>query len=195
MQEQFSDTGHQIAQDCAPWGKGTGALYNCRGFFLEALLHLGRGRAPTSQSGGGRAPSQQSWGGWNLWGRVTMGLSNSILSLCPREVKTCPHKTWTWTFRAAVLKLAKKGKQPKCSPPTNGYTKYVCVHATDITDHKNEWSTDKCYHVDEPWKQHAKGSSRCGSAETNLTSIHEDAGSIPGLTRWVKDPVLPLAVV
>jgi len=30
---------------------------------------------------------------------------------------------------------------------------------------------------------------------TNLTRIHEVSDSVPGLTQWVKDPVLPWAVV
>ena len=39
-------------------------------------------------------------------------------------------------------------------------------------------------------KIHYQGVLR-GSGEMNLTSIHEDAGSIPSLDQWVKDPALP----
>ena len=40
-------------------------------------------------------------------------------------------------------------------------------------------------------KKKASWSSHRGSVKTNLTSTHEDADFIPGLTQWVKDPVLP----
>ena len=38
-------------------------------------------------------------------------------------------------------------------------------------------------------------SSRHGAEETNVTRNDEVVGSIPGLAQWVKEPVLPWAVV
>ena len=36
-------------------------------------------------------------------------------------------------------------------------------------------------------------SSRCGSAVMNLTSIHEDVGSIPGLSQWDKGSCIAMS--
>ena len=44
-------------------------------------------------------------------------------------------------------------------------------------------------------KKKNSGSSHRGSAVMSPTSIHEDVGSVPGLTQWVKDLASPWAVV
>ena len=40
-------------------------------------------------------------------------------------------------------------------------------------------------HLEENSLSRILQSSHCGSVETSLTGIHEDMGSIPGLTQWV----------
>ena len=59
--------------------------------------------------------------------------------------------------------------------PTGKRGKHETTEATTETQVKMKWF----------W------SSRRGAAETNLTRMHEDAGSLPGLAQWAKDLALP----
>ena len=45
-------------------------------------------------------------------------------------------------------------------------------------------------HISQQFKRRHLQSSRRGAAETNLTRNHEVAGSVPGLSQWVKDLAL-----
>ena len=63
---------------------------------------------------------------------------------------------------------------------------YPCTYSSPQTTKQGLFSLPK---------SPVTGGSHGGAAEMNQSIIHEDAGSIPGLTQWVSDPELPRAVV
>ena len=102
---------------------------------------------------------------------AAMWINLEIIKLS-EDIQRQTYITYTWNLKYETNELSYKAD-------TNSHRKQTFYQHTIL---KN-----KVVHI----LKITNKSAHCGSGETNLTSIHEDTGSIPGLIRWVKDPALP----
>ena len=123
--------------------------------------------------------NESCWSTWTSRGK-TMNLHLQVQPYGKPTRSTS--RTYT---RNVKLELLSKNK--------NKYSGSMARHIVLILDTKSAASKKEKLVTETSPKFWNFQRSHCGSGVTNPSNIHEDKGSIPGFSPWVKDPALPSA--
>ena len=112
---------------------------------------------------------------WRFFKKLKIKLPSdpevSLLDIYSKEICTLIE------FIVALFTIARIWKQPKCL----SMDKWIKMRDTQTHPPTGIYAVNSA-----EIKKENLGSSHCGTAEMNLTSMHEDTGLIPGLASWVK---------
>ena len=59
-------------------------------------------------------------------------------------------------FIVALFTIAKGRNNPSVHQQMNGQTNVIYLYYEVLFNHKEDWSSDPCYNMDEPWEHYAK---------------------------------------
>lgn len=86
-------------------------------------------------------------------------------------------KIHAWLFIAVLFIIFEKWKQLKC-PSKSGYVHVIYSYNGILYGNKNEWSTDSCYDMGEPWTPSETSQAKSSHALIHLYEISKIGTSI-----------------